>query len=74
MDKASDFPARNVHSPREPANHREGERREEGRRGFKKKKIKKRKAVLEESRVFGGSLGREEGKHKIYFRRRKILF
>lgn len=26
LDKASDFPARNVHSPRETANHRKGEK------------------------------------------------
>lgn len=30
LDKASDFPARNVHSPRETANHRKGEKEKEG--------------------------------------------
>lgn len=30
LDKASNFPARNVHSPRETANHRKGEREKEG--------------------------------------------
>lgn len=30
LDKASDFPARNVHSPKETANHRKGESEKEG--------------------------------------------
>lgn len=30
LDKASDFPARNVHSPKETANRRKGEREKEG--------------------------------------------
>lgn len=30
LDKAPDFPAWNVHSPRETANHRKGEKKEGG--------------------------------------------
>lgn len=74
MDKASDFPARNVHSPRESANHRKGERKKEGGQRkrerdrerekekateVKKKKIKGGGSSRRKRNVYGGGVGGE---------------
>lgn len=45
LDKASDFPARNVHSPRETANHRKGEREKEGETDRERGRKKEEKAT-----------------------------
>lgn len=43
MDKASDFPARNVHGPRETANHRKRERERGKKEGKKRSKEREKR-------------------------------
>lgn len=63
LDRASDFPARNVHSPRETANHRQGgERKKEGETDTERERKEKEKGNRgkdRENKKVGGSSGKK---------------
>lgn len=62
LDKASDFPARNVHSPRESANHRKEEKEKEGgqrKRETDREREKEKATEVKKKKIKGGSSRRK---------------